>query len=82
MTYKVTFAPADAAEWRRWVEREFQKLEQELTSAQQLMRLAPTTATPDKPRDGDIRYADGTNWNPFSGEGFYGYYAGSWVKLG
>lgn len=36
---------------------------------------------PGKPRDGDIRYADGTNWNPGSGEGIYAYYAGSWNKL-
>jgi len=37
---------------------------------------------PDKPRQGDIRYADGTSWNPGSGEGIYFYNsAGSWVKL-
>jgi hypothetical protein len=38
---------------------------------------------PSKPRQGDIRYADGSNWNPNStGEGIYFYNAaGSWVKL-
>ena len=37
---------------------------------------------PDKPAQGDIRYADGTDWNPGSGEGIY-YYdsSGAWVKL-
>lgn len=39
-------------------------------------------SAPDKPKQGDIRYADGTSWNPGSGEGIYFYNsAGSWVKL-
>ena len=47
-------------------------------------RLEPTNTPngPTKPRDGDIRYADGTNWNPGSGgEGIYAYFAGTWNKL-
>lgn len=40
------------------------------------------TAAPTKPREGMVVYADGTDWNPGSGEGFYGYYAASWKKLG
>ncbi len=38
---------------------------------------------PDKPRTGDIRYADGSNWNPGStGEGVYIYLStGAWSKL-
>ena len=35
-----------------------------------------------KPRNGDIRYADGTNWNPGgTGEGIYAYVNGAWAKL-
>lgn len=37
---------------------------------------------PSKPRDGMIVAADGTNWNPGGGAGFYGRTAGAWVKLG
>ena len=49
-------------------------------------RLEPTNVDPSdndgKPRDGDIRYADGTNWNPTGGEGIYFFNAaGAWVKL-
>lgn len=45
--------------------------------------LDVTHVAPTKPRNGDIRYADGTNWNPVAGgEGFYGYYASAWHKLG
>jgi hypothetical protein len=44
-------------------------------------RCAPLAAAPSSPSNGDIVYADGTNWNPGSGEGFYGRQAGAWVKL-
>ena len=45
--------------------------------------LEVTYSEPDKPYQGDIRYADGTSWNPGgTGEGIYFYNAaGSWVKL-
>ena len=32
-----------------------------------------SNVAPSKPRAGDVRYADGTNWNPGSGEGVYVY---------
>lgn len=41
-----------------------------------------TYAAPVRPRDGDLRYADGTEWNPGSGEGFYGYVNGVWTPFG
>lgn len=45
--------------------------------------LDPLHKAPVKPRPGDIRYADGTDWNPGSGEGIYRYsIAGAWVFLG
>ena len=35
-----------------------------------------------KPRDGDIRYADGSNWDPGgTGEGIYAYFNDTWNKL-
>ena len=37
---------------------------------------------PEKPRDGMIVLADGTDWNPGGGgEGFYVYYNATWTKL-
>jgi len=65
----------------------------EIIFNQNLLRLEPTNVAPgtttigvlkDKPRAGDIRYADGTNWNPgTTGEGIYFYNSsGNWVKLG
>jgi len=55
-----------------------------------VFRLEPTNVDPKdqggddkgKPRNGDIRYADGTNWNPGgTGEGIYAYVNGAWAKL-
>lgn len=43
----------------------------------EMLYVAPT-----RPRDGMVALADGTNWNPGSGAGFYGYRAGSWRFLG
>lgn len=38
---------------------------------------------PDSPQAGQLIYADGTDWNPGSGEGLYRYsIAGSWVYIG
>jgi|TARA_Y100000310_G_scaffold68017_1_gene63363 hypothetical protein len=48
---------------------------------QSLMRLEQTNTAPDKPRDGDIRYGDGTNWDPGSGAGIYWYDGSSWTQL-
>lgn len=37
---------------------------------------------PDRPREGYLYGADGTNWNPGSGQGVYAYYNGAWHFLG
>ena len=51
---------------------------------QATFRLERTNVAPTRPREGDIRYADGTNWNPGSGEGIYFFNktTSAWVKLG
>ena len=37
---------------------------------------------PTKKRAGDVRYADGSDWNPGSGQGLYLYLStGAWSKL-
>ena len=42
-----------------------------------------TYAAPSKPRDGDIRYADGTTWNPTgAGAGIYYFNGTIWKILG
>ena len=45
--------------------------------------LDPLHKAPLKPRAGDIRIADGVDWNPGSVEGIYRYsIAGAWVFVG
>ena len=45
-------------------------------------QLDLVTVAPAKPRDGMLRRADGTLWNPGSGEGVYCYYNSAWRFLG
>ena len=45
------------------------------------IRIEVTNTEPEKAVDGELYFADGTNWNPGSGRGFYGYESGAWVKL-
>ena len=45
-------------------------------------QLDTTYVVPPKPRDGMIRKADGTSWNPGSGAGVYCYYNAAWRFLG
>lgn len=74
--------PSDPAQLSRYLEQEFQKI------ARAVLQLAAghfdvTYAAPAKPREGDVRLADGTRWNPGAGKGLYRYDATSgWVGLG
>jgi hypothetical protein len=43
--------------------------------------LTELNAAPPRPRNGQLVYADGTNWDPGSGRGPYGYFAGAWVPM-
>ena len=62
-----------------WAESEFNKLATALNGPIQLTVLY---AAPVKPRTGWMVYADGTTWNPGSGEGVYVYTSGAvWSKL-
>lgn len=44
--------------------------------------LPELNVEPSKPRNGMIVLADGTNWDPGSGAGYYGYRNASWNFLG
>lgn len=47
-------------------------------------RVAVCHVEPKRPRNGYVRFADGTNWNPGSGRGYYGFdeTSGTWKFLG
>ena len=63
-------------------DEEFYRLARVLAMPQPFLMLSTSNRAPDKPQDGMVVKADGTNWNPGSGAGFYGYYGSTWVKLG
>lgn len=48
----------------------------------QLLACSTWNAAPGRPYTGMIAFADGTNWNPGAGAGYYGYHSGAWNKLG
>ena len=48
---------------------------------QSIFRLESVHVEPSRPRKGDVRYSDGTDWNPGAGEGIYWYNGTAWAKL-
>jgi hypothetical protein len=76
-----TIAPDDTDSMPRYLDETFENIR----AVVELLRdghLDVSYAAPDKPSQGNIRYADGTSWNPGSGEGIYFYNAaGAWTKL-
>lgn len=82
--YKVTNFQGDAkdtSDLQAWIEGELAALEQSFFDLN-MIQLVETNVAPAKPRTGMVVLADGTNWNPGSGAGFYGYRGGSWRLLG
>ena len=79
--YSPSNPPQDAAQMRRFLFEELTKVSTAIT-ALAAGHIDVTHVAPPKPRDGDIRYADGTDWNPGSGVGIYYYKSSAWVLLG
>lgn len=81
-TYAPGPVPADPAALQRYLQDEFRKINVTFRNITDGHRDV-LYAEPAKPRAGQIVYADGTTWNPGSGEGYYRYsLAGTWVSLG
>lgn len=81
--YVAAKAPEDPAQLAVYLNAEFQRIQRAL---QQLAagHIDTTHAAPLKPRDGDIRLADGTDWDPVAAGAprFVGYRDGAWALLG
>lgn len=80
-------APSSITEVPNWIFRELNRLADTMYNID-ILRLEETNAEPgseggrtQKPRSGDIRFADGTNWNPGEGRGIYAFIDEAWVKL-
>lgn len=61
---------------------ELDKIAQALDTADSMLNLDKLYAAPKKYRVGSIIFADGTTFNPGSGEGVYVYRTGGWKLLG
>lgn len=79
--YAPQAAPSDIDGMRRFMDDELRKIAAAL-SLLAAGHIDMTYAAPDKPRDGDIRLADGVSWNPGSGAGVYCYHGAAWHFLG
>jgi len=81
MAYRFNPPPQDATKLPEFLTFELQRIQEALAGYQEYLALGVTNVLPDRPRDGYLYYADGTNWNPGSGEGIYAYYNSAWNKL-
>ena len=66
----------------QWLRRELQALSEASRGVAPFVQLQPAYVAPTKPRQGLMAYADGTSWNPGSGEGLYLYKSTGWKYLG
>jgi len=81
ISYSPAQVPDDNNELRRFLGSELNKIQMAI-SALSLGHIDKTHVAPAKPREGDIRFADGTNWNPSGGKGIYYYDGAAWKLLG
>lgn len=81
MSYVVSPMPERVEDLSRWLQQELALVSAtlDIALARQVEFL---NVAPSKPREGDVRGADGTNWNPGAGKGVYVYYTGAWRLLG
>ena len=63
-------------------QQELEQVARAMSEPNDMLLLEMRYVAPPKPRDGMLVLADGVNFNPGSGAGFYGYRAGSWRFLG
>ena len=70
----------DLAYLREYLGREFNRLLAAFEEVE-LLQVEELSAEPERPREGMIRFADGTNWNPGDGRGVYFYTGTVWNRL-
>ena len=69
-------------EIRAYIERELYRVGDSMHGETEALFLVELHVEPSKPRDGQVVFADGVDWNPGSGAGYYGYRASAWRFLG
>lgn len=75
------YVPLPPPNGEAYAYRELLDLARSLSEASEFLSLQPLNVAPAKPREGMVVLADGTNWDPGSGAGYYGYRDGAWRAL-
>jgi hypothetical protein len=81
MSQYIPLPPPIRNEASAYAFEELLDLARALQESNPFLLLQELNAAPDKPREGMIVLADGTNWDPGDGSGFYGYRDGGWRIL-
>ena len=81
--YEPTAIPSDTPSGlRSWLALQFRTLSDVLARPEANgVRFAVLHVEPDRRQDGDVVFADGSDWNPGSGAGLYERRGGAWHKL-
>ena len=81
MRYSPGDVPVDPDNMPQFLVEELRRIAAAFEEVENIL-LVELHSEPAKPREGLVVLADGTNWNPGSGSGFYGYRDGAWRFLG
>lgn len=80
--YSPGIPPLDPKDLPAFLSQELNRVARAKNEADEFLALTPLAVEPVKRFDGMIVMADGTNWNPGAGVGYYGYHSNTWNKLG
>lgn len=75
---QILSVPTDVEDLPQYLAQAMPALQEALNNLGDVQRAL--NVEPAKPREGDLRYADGSDWDPGSGAGLYRFTAGSWVR--
>lgn len=80
MEYRPNVPPRDPSELPGFLEEELRKIANAFTE-QDRIYMRVLHEEPIRPREGQLVWADGTDWDPGAGAGPYAYIGGVWVEL-
>lgn len=74
--------PKNFEELKRYINDEFRRIEEALRFPDsETVTIIKLHSAPEKPIEGMMVYADGTDWDPGSGAGIYQYRSASWTFI-
>ncbi|HIJ85921.1 MAG: hypothetical protein HW380_187 [Magnetococcales bacterium] len=79
--YGVNLPPSQPEQLGSWVYQELNRIANAAREGKEIVKLVVLHAEPAKCENGNLVYADGSDWNPGSGAGFYGRQNNQWIKL-